>query len=46
MPLERITNVDESAGLIERIFGVSTISLDTAGGDMAEIRIDCLAFLC
>ena len=39
VPLERITNIDLNRNLIDRIFGVSTIKVDTAGSMGSEINI-------
>lgn len=39
IPFERITNIDEKRNLLDRIFGTSTIAVETAGSSGSEINI-------
>lgn len=39
VPFERITNIDERRGLLDRIFGTYTIGIETAGSGASEIVI-------
>lgn len=39
IPYERITNIDEHRDLLDRIFDVSKIAIETAGSSMSEIHI-------
>jgi uncharacterized membrane protein YdbT with pleckstrin-like domain len=40
VPLERITNIDLMSTMTDRIFGVSTINIETAGSNLSEIIIN------
>jgi len=39
VPYERITNIDENRGIIDRILGLYQISIETAGSSTSEIKI-------
>ena len=39
VPYGRIQNININEGPIERAFGLSTISLDTAGGSLSDVSI-------
>ncbi len=40
VPYHNITNVHASQGLLQRIFGLGTLGIDTAGGDVIEAVLE------